>query len=714
MKTILILDVEGAIRDSIKMILEYEKLDVAFAEDGIVALERLRDHAVEAVLLDIKMPGEDGLKVLRKIRQERPDLPVIMISGHGTIETAVEATRLGAYDFLPKPLDSDKLVIAVRNAAEQHRLLTEYHRMREAVEGKDVILGCSPKMREVLSIVERVAPTDVRVLISGENGSGKELVAKAIQRLSKRNAKPFVEVNCAAIPNELIESELFGHERGAFTGAASQRIGKFELADGGTLFLDEIGDMSLNAQAKVLRALEEGKIERVGGNKQITVDVRVIAATNKNLAEAIRQNLFREDLYHRLNVIPVNVPPLRERREDIPLLAVAFAEDICRRNGMAPKRLSEEVLRRLRAMEWTGNVRELRNTVERLVIMTPGDVIEGSHLDPAPASTHRNAVDDLLSLGGTFQDFKDRAEAAFILQQLGANGWNISKTAEVLDIQRSHLYNKMKKYGLERQEGRARRWRSPAPGVPLTCGLEHGECSRNGGVEGVEFSVEGNSDEMVAMLAHQAAHSPPLIADHDRGRRCIIDCRIVLLSLPLEPGHPYPLCLQCGDCLCDVGHFGHRHVYRGTGGGLHRGGSHRCCMVPGDDDSMKAGALGGPHQSAKILGVFNLIENEEKRLLPPGLRCRQHRLDADKLLPPGQKGDDPLGRGITGRAAKCGFVRGLHCDSALCSQRADLVEDPAVGSFQQQDLLDFHLRPERFNDGLPSCNDVLHPVRFTS
>ena len=452
MKTILIVDDERAIRDSIKMILEYEKFDVAFAEDGIVALERLRDHAVEAVLLDIKMPGEDGLKVLRKIRQERPDLPVIMISGHGTIETAVEATRLGAYDFLPKPLDSDKLVIAVRNAAEQHRLLTEYHRMREAVEGKDVILGCSPKMREVLSIVERVAPTDVRVLISGENGSGKELVAKAIQRLSKRNARPFVEVNCAAIPNELIESELFGHERGAFTGAASQRIGKFELADGGTLFLDEIGDMSLNAQAKVLRALEEGKIERVGGNKQITVDVRVIAATNKNLAEAIRQNLFREDLYHRLNVIPVNVPPLRERREDIPLLAVAFAEDICRRNGMAPKRLSEEVLRRLRAMEWTGNVRELRNSVERLVIMTPGDVIEGSHLDPAPASTHRNAVDDLLSLGGTFQDFKDRAEAAFILQQLGANGWNISKTAEVLDIQRSHLYNKMKKYGLERQE----------------------------------------------------------------------------------------------------------------------------------------------------------------------------------------------------------------------------------------------------------------------
>ena len=275
-------------------------------------------------------------------------------------------------------------------------------------------------------------------------------MAKALHRLSRRSAKPLIEVNCAAIPNELIESELFGHERGAFTGATGQRSGKFELADGGTLFLDEIGDMSLNAQAKVLRALEEGKVERVGGSRQIPVDVRVIAATNKDLQEATAANLFRQDLYHRLNVIPVHVPPLRERREDIPLLASAFTEDICRRNGMAVKRFSEDAMRALQAMDWPGNVRELRNMVERLVIMTAGSYIEASHLESGHGGVARSAWDDLLGAGGTFQEFKDRAEAAFIRKQLEASGWNISKTAEALDIQRSHLYNKMKKYGLER------------------------------------------------------------------------------------------------------------------------------------------------------------------------------------------------------------------------------------------------------------------------
>jgi len=453
MKSVLVVDDERAIRDSIKMILEYEKFNVHFAEDGPTALERVQQEDIDLVLLDIKMPGEDGLKVLRKLRQGRPDLPVVMISGHGTIETAVEATRQGAYDFLPKPLDSDKLIIVVRNATEQHALVREYHRMKEAVEGKDAILGSSGAIRDVVAAIERVAPTDVRVMITGENGSGKELVAKAIHRLSKRNARPLVEVNCAAIPNELIESELFGHERGAFTGAVAQRMGKFEMADGGTLFLDEIGDMSLNAQAKVLRALEEGKIERVGGTKQIPVDVRVIAATNKNLTEAIRQNLFREDLYHRLSVIPLRVPPLRERRDDIPLLATAFAEDICRRNGMAQKRFADDALRVLQSREWTGNVRELRNTIERLVIMTSGDLIDASQLETAPGSASGGGSEDLLSRGGTFQEFKERSEAAFIRKQLEAHGWNISRTAEVLDIQRSHLYNKMKKYGLERGEG---------------------------------------------------------------------------------------------------------------------------------------------------------------------------------------------------------------------------------------------------------------------
>jgi DNA-binding NtrC family response regulator len=452
MKSVLVVDDEKAVRDSIRMILEYEKFEVHYAEDGPSAIAAVGGGDFDLVLLDIKMPGEDGLKVLRRLRQAHPDLPVVMISGHGTIETAVEATRLGAYDFLPKPLDSDKLVIVARNAAEQHRLVMEHHRMQALVEGKDAILGSGPKIKEVIATIERVAPTDVRVLVTGENGSGKELVAKAIHRLSKRGAKPLIEVNCAAIPNELIESELFGHERGAFTGATGQRAGKFELADGGTLFLDEIGDMSLNAQAKVLRALEEGKVERVGGSRQIPVDVRVIAATNKDLKEATGANLFRQDLFHRLNVIPIHVPPLRERREDIPLLVTAFTEDICQRNGMALKRFSDEAIRALQAMEWPGNVRELRNMVERLVIMTPGSYIEPSHLESGQGGGSRSGWDDLLGAGGTFQEFKDRAEAAFIKKKLEESGWNISRTAEALDIQRSHLYNKMKKYGLERKD----------------------------------------------------------------------------------------------------------------------------------------------------------------------------------------------------------------------------------------------------------------------
>jgi DNA-binding NtrC family response regulator len=445
MRSVLVVDDERPIRDSIKMILEYERFDVHFAEDGPSALVKIAAAPFDLVFLDIKMPGMDGMKVLQKIKESKPYLPVVMISGHGTIENAVEATKLGAYDFLPKPLDRDRLLIVARNA-------TEYKELKEKMEGKDAILGESPKIKEVLSLIERVALTDSRVLITGENGSGKELVAKAIHRLSRRNTKPMIEVNCAAIPNELIESELFGHEKGAFTGAATQRIGKFELADGGTIFLDEIGDMSLNAQAKVLRALEEGKIERVGGSKQIPVNVRVLAATNKNLQEAIKQGAFREDLFHRLNVIPIRVPALRERREDIPLLVKAFADEICSINGMAPKRFSEEGLKTLQSMEWSGNVRELRNIVERLVIMTPGNVIEPGHIEGAPAGG-AVAVDDLVTRGGTFQDFKDRAEAAFIKFQLEANSWNISRTAEVLDIQRSHLYNKMKKYGLTRGEG---------------------------------------------------------------------------------------------------------------------------------------------------------------------------------------------------------------------------------------------------------------------
>ncbi|MEO8168104.1 MAG: sigma-54 dependent transcriptional regulator, partial [bacterium] len=320
MKSLLVVDDDKAIRESLRMILHYAKYDVHFAEDGASALSQVAAASFDLVLLDIKMAGMDGLEVLRKIKEIDNDLPVVMISGHGTIETAVESTRMGAYDFLQKPLDKDKLLIVVRNAMDRKQLLVENKLMKEKVEGKNVILGESQKIKDLLALIDRIAAADSRVFITGENGSGKELVAKAIHRKSNRKEKPLIEVNCAAIPNELIESELFGHEKGSFTGATNLRLGKFEQADGGTIFLDEIGDMSLNAQAKVLRALEEGKIERVGGNKQIPVDVRVIAATNKNLGEAIKQGNFREDLYHRLNVIPISVPPLRDRREDIPLL----------------------------------------------------------------------------------------------------------------------------------------------------------------------------------------------------------------------------------------------------------------------------------------------------------------------------------------------------------------------------------------------------------
>jgi len=454
MKSILVVDDEKSIRDSIKMILEYEHYEVDLAEDGAKALMKIENNNFDLVLLDIKMPGMDGMEVLGKIKELYPDLPVVMISGHGTIETAVEATKKGAFDFLPKPLDRDKLIITVRNGIEQSKLAIENKQMREKIEGKEQILGESPRIKEILMLIQRVAPTDVRVLITGENGTGKELVAKAIHRLSLRKDKPLVTVNCAAIPTELIESELFGHEKGAFTGATAQRIGKFEQADGGTIFLDEVGDMSSQTQAKVLRVLEEGKIERVGGTKLIPVDVRVIAATNKNLLEEIKKEKFREDLYHRLNVIPIHVPPLRERREDIPILAEAFLEEVCTRNGIARKKISDDAMGILRSMDWSGNVRELRNTVERLVIMSTGNTIDATQVSMLAGLTtgRKSELDDIVITSTTFQEFKDRSEKLFIQKQLERYNWNITKTAEVLDIQRSHLYTKMKKYGLMREE----------------------------------------------------------------------------------------------------------------------------------------------------------------------------------------------------------------------------------------------------------------------
>jgi DNA-binding NtrC family response regulator len=446
MPTILVIDDEKSVIDSIKMILEYEKYTVVSAENGIKGLNLLSSTPSDAILLDIKMPDMDGIEVLREIKRRNADIPVIMISGHGTFETAVEATKQGAFDYLPKPLDRDNLLITVRNALHQRELVVEVKKVRD----KEKILGSSDKIQAILSVIQRVATTDARVLITGESGTGKELVAKAIYRSSKRAAKSFIEVNCAAIPGELIESELFGHEKGSFTGATAQRMGKFEQADGGTIFLDEIGDMSISAQAKVLRALEEGKIERVGGEKLISVDVRVLAATNKDLTAEIQAGHFREDLYHRLNVIPIQVPPLRDRREDIPTLVYAFIEDTCSKNGISPKKISEQAMQTLYSMEWRGNVRELRNAVERLVIMCAGNTIEQSDLQLLGYSA-RTVGNDLVSSSRTFQEFKDRAEAAFIKHQLDLHEWNITKTAEALEMERSHLYTKIKKYDLKEE-----------------------------------------------------------------------------------------------------------------------------------------------------------------------------------------------------------------------------------------------------------------------
>lgn len=450
MKTILVVDDDGAVRQSLKRTLEYHKYKVVTASDGQEALEKHKDTRFDLIMLDIKMPGMDGLTLFQRLKEGYPDLAVVMISAHGSIDTAVQATRLGALDFLQKPLDQEELLFRVQKALENRKLASEYQMMKEKVEGKEAILGKSDRIKEILAAIEQVAPTESSVLITGENGVGKELVAKAIHRRSKRSGNLLVEVNCAAIPNELIESELFGHEKGSFTGATGQRIGKFEAADGGTLFLDEIGDMSPSAQAKVLRALEERKVERVGGNKQIEVNVRVIAATNKNLPELIKRGEFREDLYHRLNVIPIHVPALRDRREDIPLLISAFAEEICQRNGMPLKAFSERVVGEMKEMTWSGNVRELRNMVERLVIMTPGNQIESIGSVGMEGGGKTGMLDDIIGGGGTFQEFKDRAEEAFIRRKLDDCGWNISRTAEALAIQRSHLYNKMKKFGLER------------------------------------------------------------------------------------------------------------------------------------------------------------------------------------------------------------------------------------------------------------------------
>ncbi|MGA7306075.1 MAG: sigma-54 dependent transcriptional regulator [Rhodothermales bacterium] len=454
---ILVVDDEPSIRRTLREILEYEKYDVEESIDGDQVFDAVKAQRFDLVLLDVKMPKRDGMEVLRVLRNDYPQLPVVMISGHGTIETAVEATRIGAFDFIEKPPDLNRLLVTVRNALDHGVLEVENRQMKRTIAEKfelGPILGESKPILEIKDTMQRVAPTEARVLITGEAGTGKELVARWIHKLSNRSSGPMVEVNCAAIPSELIESELFGHEEGSFTGATRQRVGKFELANEGSLFLDEIGDMSLSAQAKVLRALQENKIARVGGDRSIPVDVRVISATNKDLIEEMGDHKFRDDLYHRLSVIIIHVPPLRERREDIPLLAEQFAEQLTRRNGLAAKPFDDAALARLTSLEWSGNVRELHNVVERLLILSVGDHVTVEDVDRLvnPGQGGSDPILEILGATDQFSDFRDAAEALFIRKKLDENDWNVSRTAEAIGIQRSHLYNKLNKYGIDRGE----------------------------------------------------------------------------------------------------------------------------------------------------------------------------------------------------------------------------------------------------------------------
>ncbi|WP_316784219.1 sigma-54 dependent transcriptional regulator [Pedobacter frigiditerrae] len=466
MAKLLIIDDERAIRSTLREILEYESYEVDDIDNGIDGLELIKKNNYDLVLCDIKMNKMDGMEVLENALLMKPDLPFIMISGHGTVETAIEASKKGAFDFVSKPPDLNRLLITVRNALDRGTLVTETKVLKRRVSKTRNILGESDSISKIKETIERVAPTEARVLITGANGSGKELVARWIHEKSNRADAPLIEVNCAAIPSELIESELFGHEKGSFTSAVKQRIGKFELANGGTLFLDEIGDMSLSAQAKVLRALQEHKITKVGGEKEQEVNVRVLAATNKDLLKEIELGNFRMDLYHRLNVINIHVPHLTERTDDIPVIAQNFLDEICGDYGMPVKKISDGAMEALKGLPWTGNVRELHNMIERLIILsdktiTENDVIAfanptgGTNIGTAVAgggngSSGGSAIN--YEKFSNFQDYKDFAEKEFIKFKLEKNNWNVSKTADDIEIQRSHLYSKIEKFGLKRAE----------------------------------------------------------------------------------------------------------------------------------------------------------------------------------------------------------------------------------------------------------------------
>ncbi len=446
---ILVIDDEPDIRRTLKMTLEYEGYEVLTAGSGTEGLECVRTERPDAVLLDIKMPGLDGLEVLEKLRAQGSDAEVLIISGHGDISDAVRATKLGAFDFLEKPLEQERLSLSLRNALQQRRLSREVAQLRDEDEGERFeLIGGSRAMADLRAAIQSAAASVATVLIIGESGTGKELVARALHAASARAGEPFIRVNCAAIPDDLIESELFGHERGSFTGATARQVGKFVQADRGTIFLDEIGDMSPRTQAKVLRVLETGEVEPVGAARVAIVDVRVIAATNKDLPAEIKRGTFREDLYFRLQVIPLNCPPLREHPEDVSALVEYFISRYSRKQGLKPKRFTPAAMDMLHRLHWKGNVRELRNTIERLLIMIPHDEVDAADIPAGEETRAKVASVPAPSAFDTLREFKEVAEKAFILAKLEANDWNISKTAKEIDTPRSNLYKKLEQYGL--------------------------------------------------------------------------------------------------------------------------------------------------------------------------------------------------------------------------------------------------------------------------
>ncbi|MEJ7759677.1 MAG: sigma-54 dependent transcriptional regulator [Gemmatimonadaceae bacterium] len=449
---VLVVDDEQGIRAALGQLLEYEGYEVRSASNAADGIAEYQKWKPNLTFLDIKMAGMDGLEALKRIRELDPVATVVMISGHATIRTAVEATQLGAYEILEKPLDTDRILVMLRNVFEHINLRDENRRLQGGGGSPYEIVGNSPAMRALVEKIEKVGTTPARVLITGENGTGKELVARALHRHSARASKTFIEVNCAAIPGELIESELFGHMKGSFTGATADRPGKFEQANHGTLFLDEIGDMSMAAQAKVLRVLQDNVITRIGGAKPISVDVRVVAATNKNLETEIAAGRFREDLYYRLNVVPIHVPPLREHSADIPDLVAHFVTVLSQREGITPRRISESAIERLMSLDWAGNVRELRNTVERMLILATGLELSAKDVDRLAGA---RVADDtgLASLTAcrTFEEFKEAAERAYLLGKLREFDWNVSETARAVEMPRSNLYKKIERYSLTRE-----------------------------------------------------------------------------------------------------------------------------------------------------------------------------------------------------------------------------------------------------------------------